>query len=306
MKSYFLLILFSVTLVCELQAQTTNNLNQDLSFNLLNTHLQNPALAGFSEKHNVQAIYAHWNPSNLSGITAPQSYSFLYDLALLKSKSLGLGVGYLNDRGGIRQSHLFNLAISYRFKFEDDHQLRIGSSFSYSNLKIIESPLPTDPFDPLLFNHTGISFYERGLSSLFGIGLNYQFKSLYVDVSTQDILAFIGGKQSYGNSEIIKTVQFNTKVGYVFSLSDFDIRTDLTYAYRYKNHFQPAVYVNYKKNYCVGISSLNFQTIELFLGFKLYDRISIGGSLGTSSDSFIRQFGFLTQAQVQLKYQFLK
>jgi hypothetical protein len=304
------------------QSEDDAFISNDLSFNLQNNHLVNPAFAGHNQGHDVIAQYANLNPSFqpfIDSFYRPQFFNLMYDVALLKNKQLGIGLVYQNYKGGIRKLHLFNLAVSYKLQFAEDHFLRLGTSYSYSNYNFKNTRLFFDsPYDPIIFGNADFSLIFDGSNKLSmmhaGFGLHYVFKGFYfnavasgiqklrLDLLNDRVLNIRFAKNVYqrGIGHLQSEIGLKTKLN-----NDLAIRTEFAYQFIDIHYIQPSVHLLYKDKYSLGFSSNHFYDIRILMGVKLLNKFSIGAGLAMSTDSFIRQFGFLSQAQLQMQYKLI-
>ncbi len=180
---------------------------------LFNTLIINPAYAGYRETLNIDAIYrSQWQ--GMEG--APQTQSLIIDGSFSQDK-VGLALGIVNDKAGLRGKLLAYLNYAYKIKMGREKQLAFGlaaglAQYSYAGHKATYEEMQMADFIDGRYSyiHPDARF-----------GMHYSTKKLYIGLSATNIM----GNLLSDNTE--KTIVLNENphlfliAGYLFTINDF-------------------------------------------------------------------------------------
>lgn len=214
MKKLFLLLIASLSI---LQAALSQEQSAVFSHYPVAPILVNPAVAGFSENHQIlMNIRSQW-----SGFPeSPKTYQLSYNGPI--GKTLGVGLGLLSETQGPQTLLRFQLNYGFRYKFQDV-KLGMGFSTEFYTVKLASSVLDNklqDLDDPILNDAVdGNRLFDASL----GFWGSFKDKT-HIGLSFQNlILAKIGDIES-GDPEgsFFRFVVFN--LGHEIELDQYNFK----------------------------------------------------------------------------------
>ncbi len=173
-----------------------------------NALFMNPAYAGSKEALSLTTVHREqW-----TGFDGRPKSSSLTAHTPLKYKSIGLGLGYVNDRLGPVSQNLCFADFSYTLRFKNKTKLAFGLKAGFNLLNIGMSELNTTiPDDPHLMNNV-----RNKMNPNFGTGIYYHNPKWFIGFSVPKLV-----ENSYDGSENnLEKRHYYTHLGGVIHLDD--------------------------------------------------------------------------------------
>lgn len=293
-----------------------------LKYSLLVNFLNNPAYAGMLGRHVIgidyqsQWVNMSYNPYYPKLMYNPRQLTVSYDMALLKKKKVGMGLGilYHEFQFNTEWTSTAEIALSVRFKLGKLTRLSLGATFlSYNYIHDIYKyyGIYPDQIDPTRgavnpTNEHYFQYYDKFADLKTGIWLEH--KKLFSGIS------FLHLKQVYfGNTEgdtefgqyVPMEIQFIT--GKEFGLNK---HLSITPSIEVKKiqylpyTFTPSCFIGISKKYMMGISYYNFNQLNLSAGLILMKHLSIQASAGIPLKQELRDISNTSCYRTSVRYIF--
>lgn len=224
---------------------------------LFNSLVINPSYAGYRGTLNLDVIYRNqWQ--GIEG--APQTQSFIIDGSFIRDK-VGLALGVVNDKAGLRGKFLAYLNYAYKIKMGKERQLALGlagglAQYSYNgNKATYEEMQMTDFID-------GRYTYIRP-DARFGI--HYSTNKLFIGFSATNLMGNALAKDNQKTIALNENPHLFLSGGYLFQINDF---------------------IKMKPSFLLKEDTKGPTSTDLSLNFLLEDKIWLGSSYRSNVNLF--------------------
>lgn len=234
----------------------------------------NPAYAGSKDNKDITLLFRkQW--MNYPG--APQTISFNAHTPILFDK-MGIGLSVINDKLGIMNHNIANLAYAYHIRFKRN-MLSFGLQTTYSQFSSSLSTLKIDDpnFAPIADNTFNQNITQMNLKG--GAGIFLFGKKGYAGISSHRLADYIIGGTAAGNIVAYKSQpHIFVASGYVFDINTkYKIKPSTLIKYTHGAPLQFDLNCNFYffENFGVGISYRSFDSFDAMAEFSLNKSLKI-------------------------------
>lgn len=269
--------------------------------------INNPAFAGVEGRHTLNINYKTELPEISNN---PQTFTADYSGALGKKKNIGIGAYYYHNKSFFSLIKKVELAVSYKIRFKNDMNLRIGTSVvSFNRFKFITKELlegARDPYDPLLHD---IATQKNPQVDQWGFnaGLWFEYKHFYTGFSYLKFYSFIIDKNTQYNFYKLYP-EFYLNTGYYFIVSDKWGISPYILLKKLRDYekifYELSIFADYSNTLVAGITYKHNEQLSLTAGALIFNRYRFLVSYGTFTDNDIRKIYTTAFWQAGLRFQY--
>ena len=270
--------------------------------------IYNPAFAGVEGRHTLNINYKTELPEISDN---PQTFTADYSGALGKKKNIGIGAYYYHHKSFFNLIKKVELAVSYKIRFKNEMNLRIGASaLSFNRFKFINTKIlfegAREPHDPLLLDITTqdnphVDQWE------FNAGLWFEYKHFYTGFSYLKFYSFIIDKNTQYNYNKLHP-EFYLNTGYDFIVSDKWGITPYIFLKKLQDYekifYELSIFADYSNTLVAGITYKQNEQLSLTAGALIFNRYRFLVSYGTFTDSDRRKILKTAFWQAGLRFQY--
>jgi type IX secretion system PorP/SprF family membrane protein len=216
---------------------------------LFNSLVINPAYAGYRGTLNLDAIYRNqWQ--GVEG--APQTQSLIIDGSFVENK-VGLALGIVNDKAGLRGKFLAYLNYAYKIKMGKERQLAFGLAGGLAQYNYDGERATYEEMQMIDFVDGRYTYIRPDAR----FGIHYSTNKIFIGLSATNLMSNALSKDNQKAIALNENPHFFLSAGYLFKINDF---------------------VKMKPSFLLKEDTKGPTSAELSVNFLLADKIWLGSS----------------------------